>query len=283
MTDDAAPSAPAPSPAQVLQARRERQGRLGRLAGPGECSAALLALLLTGSKRERMVWFDECQQVAGHERILQDVAELTGPERAPWMERLAARMARESADDRRNLLRAARRVMAADGVTSPRDRLRWLGLRHAVTHSTRVHGDPTAVQAPDLESLDEYHALAVARFSAFLSRLVPVPELDMDLTDDAAAPGDLWWRAVLTPWPTLAVQRETPDTDALAGSLQTLQALPWMLQPVLVRRWVDAATVLSPPGLLHPDAAEALRIAARLLDSPLPPDLAACFDERLDD
>ena len=58
-----------------------------------------------------------------------------------------------------------------------------------------------------------------------------------------------------------------------------LQALPWMLQPVLVRRWVDAAVVLSPPGLLHPDAAEALRIAARLLDSPLPPALAACFEE----
>ena len=42
---------------------------------------------------------------------------------------------------------------------------------------------------------------------------------------------------------------------------------------------VDAALALSPAGRLGAPAAEALRIAARLLDSPLPPAVAACFVE----
>jgi hypothetical protein len=48
---------------------------------------------------------------------------------------------------------------------------------------------------------------------------------------------------------------------------------------VLVRRWVDAAVELSPGGHLVAPAADALRIAAKLLDSPLPPALAECFVE----
>jgi hypothetical protein len=65
----------------------------------------------------------------------------------------------------------------------------------------------------------------------------------------------------------------------LVSALHDVQALPWMLRPVLVRRWVDAAVALSPAGQLGAPAAEALRIAARLLDCPLPPAVAACFVE----
>jgi hypothetical protein len=52
-----------------------------------------------------------------------------------------------------------------------------------------------------------------------------------------------------------------------------------MLRPVVVRRWVDAAVELSPAGQLGEPAAEALRIAAKLLDCPLSPALASCFIE----
>jgi hypothetical protein len=68
-----------------------------------------------------------------------------------------------------------------------------------------------------------------------------------------------------------------PDANALVAALHDVQALPWMLRPVLVRRWVDAAVELSPAGRLGAPAAEALRIAAHLLESPLPPPVAACF------
>jgi hypothetical protein len=135
-----------------------------------------------------------------------------------------------------------------------------------------------AVPAP-LSDLERLGGRAVVQFSAFLSRLVPTPELDMELHEGDVPAGLLWWRAVVAPWHRPDMVRERPDAHAVVHALSALQGLPWMLQPVLVRRWLDAAVVLSPPGLLHPDAAEALRLAVRLLDSPLPPALAACFDE----
>jgi hypothetical protein len=83
----------------------------------------------------------------------------------------------------------------------------------------------------------------------------------------------------MQPWPDVGATRELPDIDALVTALRDVQSLPWMLRPVLVRRWVDAAVALSPGGQLGEVAAEALRIAARLLDCPLPPALAVRFVE----
>ena len=65
-----------------------------------------------------------------------------------------------------------------------------------------------------------------------------------------------------------------PDGDALAHALLEVQTLPWMLRPVLVRAWVDAAGQIGPRVGLSPAAADALRLVASLLDSPLPPELA---------
>jgi hypothetical protein len=259
--------------------RAARSGRLQRLAGPGELRAAVLALLLTGSARERAVWRDECAQVATREAILSDLLALSPRQRLPWMERFVRRLSHADADQRRGVLQAARRLMAADGRTDARDRLRWLGLRHGLTGGGRAPDSGAVNASAELEALDADNAHAVVAFSAHLSRLVPSPELDVELHDHDMPAGLLWWRAVIAPWPALASQRLRPDADALVHALRLLKALPWMLQPVLVRRWLDAAVVLSPPGQLHPDAAEALRIAARLLDCPLPPALAACFEE----
>jgi len=93
------------------------------------------------------------------------------------------------------------------------------------------------------------------------------------------ASGERWWREVMQPWPDVGATRDMPDTDALVAALRDVQALPWMLRPILVRRWVDAAVHLSPAGKLSAAAADALRIAARLLDCPLPPALAGRFVE----
>jgi hypothetical protein len=108
---------------------------------------------------------------------------------------------------------------------------------------------------------------------------VPSPEIDLDVISGAQASGERWWTEVMQPWPDVGATRELPDIDSLVTALRDVQSLPWMLRPVLVRRWVDAAVALSPGGQLGEAAAEALRIAAVLLDCPLPPALAGCFVE----
>ena len=72
---------------------------------------------------------------------------------------------------------------------------------------------------------------------------------------------------------------EAPDADGLVHALQEVQGLPWMLKPVLVRAWLDAALLHKEQGGLAPETADALRLAATLLDSPLPPELARHYVE----
>jgi len=71
----------------------------------------------------------------------------------------------------------------------------------------------------------------------------------------------------------------TPDGDGLAHALDEVESLPWMLRPVLLRDWVDAALATGERTRLRPCAADALRLAAGLLDSPLPPELARHYIE----
>jgi len=48
---------------------------------------------------------------------------------------------------------------------------------------------------------------------------------------------------------------------------------------VLVRGWIEAALAASPMNRLGDGAADALRLACLLLDSPLPPELARHYIE----
>jgi hypothetical protein len=62
-------------------------------------------------------------------------------------------------------------------------------------------------------------------------------------------------------------------------ALRVLQSMPWLLRPVLVRCWFDAARALTDGPVLHPVAADALRLTCSLLDSPLPPELGEQYVE----
>lgn len=274
-----APVPPAPVAAPLDAA--ERNERLRRLAGPGECSAALLALLLTpGSRREKAVWRELCRGIDGAEEHRRLCQTLRADETLPWLERMATMLARQPLEHRQALLQGARRLMAADGRIGVPDRLRWLLLRHLLGERPALA--QLAGEARDLTELDEHAVLLIGVWTAFLARLVPVPEVDVDLfaAELPEAPGPRWWHSVMSLWPERPVFRVRVDTDATAAALAGVQALPWMLRPVLVRRWFDHALAFAPEGTtVHPLAAEALRISARLLDSPLPPTLAACFVE----
>lgn len=67
-----------------------------------------------------------------------------------------------------------------------------------------------------------------------------------------------------------------PDVDALVQALRQLQSLPWLQRPMIVRAWVSAAVKHS-GGQLANEAADALRMSCALLDSPMPPELAAHY------
>ena len=61
-----------------------------------------------------------------------------------------------------------------------------------------------------------------------------------------------------------------PDADATLRALRAVQSLGWMLRPVLVRAWFDEASAMHDGAALPIAAADALRLACVLLDSPLP-------------
>lgn len=271
---EAATTTPAADPVDAAQ----RRARLNQLAGPGQLHAAVLALLLSpGRVRELAVWKEESTGTAGTQAIRVDVQALAPGECLPWIERLVRRIAKGPLPERQRLLRAARRLMAADGRTDALDRLRWLAIRHALG-DVRALARPAAAEC-ELDGLATQTALSIGRWSAFLSRIVPSPEIDLDVISGTQASGERWWREVMQPWPDVGATRDMPDTDSLVAALHDVQSLPWMLRPILVRRWVDAAVTLSPAGQLGVAAADALRIAAKLLDCPLPPALASRFIE----
>ena len=250
---------------------RDAIARLGRVHGPGEMRAVLLALIATpGSQRERRAWRDETRGLSTADALRDDVKKLGPAARLPWIEVLLARLARTPLLDRQVLVEAARRVQAADGQVRPIDRLHWFALRHRLGEPRPPA--PGSSASNDVAELSESMLMQVARFTAFLSRLVPDGELES---------GTAWYQAVMKRWVRGAIvpAPELPDADEVAHALGVVQGLPWMLRPVLVRAWLEAAIAQSPMDRLSDGAADALRLACLLLDSPLPPELARHYIE----
>lgn len=247
---------------------RAALGRLLRLNGPGELRAALLMpFVRPGGPRER-AWHTETLGVPGAGRIWQDLLSLPPAARLPCLEVLARRAAAAPLEQRRYLVEAVRRVMRADGRVEAIDRLWWLALRH------RLGDAPPATLVGDgdndLRRLDETQLQAVGVFSAFLARLLVPAGTDAGAPLDRAAAR--WHGTVMRPFePRLAPAAfAVPDADATVRALRVVQTLPWMMRPVLLRDWCDAAAAQHAPAPLAWPAADVLRLTALLLDSPLP-------------
>jgi hypothetical protein len=252
--------------------------RLARRADPNALRAAVLALLMSGgSRRERAAWEEQVHDVDDTEQLLDDVQALPPSRRLPWLEHLARALAPGPVATRHDLIGATRRVMTADGLVSPLDQLRWIALRHLLAGSAVA---PPEAAHSELESLDARDARQVCLFSAFLSQMVPSPEVNLDLTGLGSL-AQLWYDKVSVPWhgERWLPPRDANDIDAALRALRVLQSLPWMLRPVLVRAWFDAARELTDGPMLHAEAADALRLCCVLLDSPVPPELARQYIE----
>ena len=288
------------TPYQLQKAAHEREAaaadHLSRVHGALGLHAAVLALLLpAGSQRAARAWQAETVATPEAAALRAHIEDLSPAARLPWLDVLLLRMRGQALASRQALLESTRRVMAARGVVRPLDRLHWLLMRQRLGEASAatVHA---AAQA-DLSRLPPSDVLAVARFSAFLSRMVPVEghaEAPADSHVDEAAdtqhagrvpeaadtpPGLAWYATVMARW-----ERHTPippcappNIDGLVHALQELQALAWMQRPVLARDWVTAALKHSPRGRFTDASADALRLSCALLDSPLPPELARHF------
>jgi hypothetical protein len=176
------------------------------------------------------------------------------------------------------VVEAARDLLKADGRVSPLDRLWWLALRH---HMADKKGDPMFMrpvtgQGRELSDLGNAERAHVAALTAYLARFVPQVEAQGILDNASRA----WYAQVMArcaspqhPVPDC----DTPDADALMHALAGVQELSWMIRPVLLRAWVEEALNHSPGGLMSNDTANALRLAASLVDSPMPPALASHY------
>jgi hypothetical protein len=253
--------------AAARERQREATAQFARLNGPRELHAAVLALLLPPAPCEQAMrlWQIETESIPGSAALTQQVADLGGALRLPCFEQLLARMARQPLASRQALLEATRRLMRATGTVRPVDRLHWLTMRLRLGEQAFFGARTTSGDLPQVPESDVH---AIARFSAYLSRMVPAA--------DALDAGAAWYATVMAPWQPRGIvpPLQWPDTDLLVHSLQELQALAWMHRPVLVRGWLRAALQHSRHGRLADSAADALYLCCALLDSPLPPELA---------
>jgi hypothetical protein len=252
---------------------RDATDRLGRLQGALELKAALLALLLpAGSQRAARAFAIETIDIRPAASLLEHVQNLPGKARLPWFERLLERMALHPLALRQELLQATRRIMGARGQARAIDRLHWLAMRRGL-------GEVTTAKARDAGSADvsewlETDLLAIAAYSAFLSRMVPVDAGDAEVPSALAT---AWYAVAMEPWRGGANLPgcEPPDGDGALRALATLQTLTLMQRPALVRGWVVAAFRQPSSNVVSDSAADALRLTCRLLDTPLPPELGA--------
>ena len=126
---------------------------------------------------------------------MRDVQALPAAWRLPEYERLLGLLAYESLSSRRDLVISLRNLMKADGRVTALDRLWWLLARHRMGEVAAPLGliRPMTGQGRDLTQLSDDEREHVARFSAYVARLVPVPASGRE----PGRLGEDWFRGVM--------------------------------------------------------------------------------------
>ncbi len=258
----------------------ENLGRLARLSGPLQRRMALLALLMTeGNQAEARWWMREAAELPDAQALLATVLALPAPWRVPELERQLRVMAQEPIDQRRALVLTARQLLQADGRVSARDRLWWLLLRHRMDMASQASPAfmrPVTGQGRELTQLTAAERQPLVQLTAYLARLVP-----HDSRDALGTPqGRSWYEQVIArclPTGGAVDDYASPDADGLMHALAGVRELSWTLRPQLMRAWVEEALNHSPGGVLSMDSADALRLSAGLIDTPMPPALSSHY------
>jgi Zn-dependent protease with chaperone function len=278
-----APTTAAPTPEALRQARihadREALVRMRHRVGPTELRLTILALMMNpGNHRENKLWHRLADTVHQPEAILADVQALLPTSRLPEFERLVDLVAQQPLMHKRMLVEAARDLMRADGRVSPRERLWWLCLRHRLSErGGQALMRPITGQGQSLSDLNLLEKAYVSTLTGYVARFVP-----QEAQASSISPiGQRWWQSVMSRCGELDTLQmdKAPDADALMHALSGVQELSWMLRPLLLRAWAEEALNHSPQGLLSDDTADALRLLATLLDTPLPPMLASHYPQ----
>lgn len=251
-------SSAAPLPEPALSPPEALLFELSAATMPGPVHAAVLACLVPPqSAAEMQAWRGAVPDQAAHQRLLQAVQSLPPRRRLPWFERLLRLAAALPAPNRAALVRDARAVAQADGRVSLAEYLEGRVLQHQLG----VHGE----------------RLSAERRSLTLAELAqPVAVVSRALA--TALPGELragWLQSVVAGLrPPPASERPMPSGAELAAALDRVVLLGRMERPALVKQWIAGQPLAGWPQR----ACDALRCLCLLIDTPLPPALAAQFD-----
>jgi Zn-dependent protease with chaperone function len=237
------------------------EDELAALCGSGATDgveAAVLALLLRPgppATPEFEAW-QRLASAAGTARLWTAMQSIAAQRRLPWFERLAARVAALAPERCGALLRRARELALADGRVSLREYLQLRVLQQALAAR-----EPAHAVAPQPLAIDDA-AAAVTAMSLALASL---------LSANGAA---RWADGVLRGLglPSLPAGAAAPAD--LNGAIDRLALLARPQRPALVKQWLAAL----PDGNVPQAFADALRCVCLLIDTPMPPQLAACFD-----
>lgn len=227
------------------------------LTTPERLRVAVLACLMPaqgGGASEQAAWRQAVGASAESLRVLQTVRALPPRQRQPWFERVLGQAAALPATERGALVREAIAVVQADGHLTLHEVLLARVLKH------QLSARRPAAQRPLALSQLTGPVTAVTRA---LAPLWP------------PASATAWQQQVLgglgLPAPTAAA---APSLRELSAALDQLAALGRMHRPALAKQWSEALPDSGLPAAL----ADALRCLCLLIDTPLPPRLAAMFD-----
>ena len=179
------------------------------------------------------------------EQALAAVCALPARQRQPWLEHALHRARSLPPGQQAQTLSEAAALEGAAGNRSLPDFLRGSLVRHTLAPEVPAVGPPTGGAGQPLSLADAAPDIGcVSQALGHCAKGLPPPQ-----------PAD---------WASLAL------------AIQRLAALAPLQQPSVVKQWVQEGTA---PGQEPPQAwADALRCICRLIGSPLPPALEACFD-----
>jgi Zn-dependent protease with chaperone function len=225
---------------------------------PEQLRAAVLACLVPPdgqASAELAAWHQRVGTSAATGRILEGVRALPQRARLPSFERLVGCAAALPLPDRSALLRDAVAIVQADGHLSLNEYLRAKVLQRQLSAHREAPIERRYRVIADV-------AAPIVAITATLASLLPADERAGWARSSLAS-------LALTPSSGSAI----PSVAELNQAVTGLAMLDRLQRPALVKAWLETASASSLAIL-----ADALRCLCLLIDTPLPPKLADCFD-----